>query len=95
MKSPLVGEYAGGGPGGCISRPVGAGGGKEGCGWAQARRRPPRRHARAPSGAARDAGGAGWKRGLRRAQRAAGLPPRLPHHSPLCGDRPSTTTPAS
>lgn len=31
VKSPLVGEYAGGGPGGCISRPLRACGGGGGC----------------------------------------------------------------
>lgn len=80
VKSPFVGEYAGGGPGGCISRPL--------CGSAQAPRRPRHRPARTPYGEAREPEGAGWEGGRRQAT------PRLPHRSPLGGGRPSTTTPA-
>lgn len=64
VKSPLVGEYAGGGPGGCISRPLRAGDRRGGCGCTQASRRQP---AHAPHGAARDSGSAGWQRGRRAA----------------------------
>lgn len=82
VKSPLVGVYAGGGPGGCISRPLRARGGGGGCGWAQALRRPRRRPAPAPYGGTRQPGDAGWEQGPRRTQLATELSPKVPTEAP-------------